>query len=262
MAAKELKKQLISLREFLDKDTYSAEEIVDWVSGCVAFFSAIGVSDVIVSGFMKSFEYTEHAAANTMIIFSTNIGPFIGDLDTKVYRKKEDWTYLSKGNIHSETIYLKIAFKTAESIISNFEEAQRLVPKSLVAFFSEKPEFSQIYSSLVLLEQNFKDRDSISLATNAIALLGSILNLETSLVGRDLSNQLRQLQSNASTIAKFGVRGEVIFALDNSRILRNHLASHKNVPIEYNVPFAVALGTAYLIIMFLQITMATGILIT
>lgn len=255
----ELKKQLNQLKDFLGTNSHSAKQIIEWVSNCVAFFSSVGVNDSIISGFMRTFEEKKEKSSNSIPTLSKSIGPFEGVLGTSVYSIGEN--YWNHRNIHAEMVYINIAFKTAENILNSLEESERLIPKSLISFFKDKPEYSQISSSLELMEQNFENKDAVGLSEKAIALLSSILSLESTLAGKDLSNQMRQIQSTQALMDKFGVRKEVITALDNSRILRNYLASHKNVPIEYNVPFAVSLGTAYLVIMFLQITMATGILI-
>ncbi|MFZ2969795.1 MAG: hypothetical protein WA063_01460 [Minisyncoccia bacterium] len=260
MKREEQKRQLESLKNYIGNYSYSAEQIINWVSNCVAFFSSIEVNESIISGFMRTFEEKEKKSGDLMNV-STFIGPFQSLSSGGLYTIRNGNDYWRSGNIHAEMVYINIAFQAAENILNNLEESERLIPKSLINFFKDKPEYSQISSSLELMEQNFENKDAVGLSEKAIALLGSILNLESTLAGKDLSKQMRQIQSTQVLKDKFGVRKEVITALDNSRILRNYLSSHKNIPIEYNVPFAVSLGIAYLVIMFLQITMATGILI-
>ena len=61
---------------------------------------------------------------------------------------------------------------------------------------------------------------------------------------------------------KFGVPKEFCYALNNSRLLRNIKSVHKTRPMRYDIPFLVVLGSAYLIIMFLEMTIATGVIFT
>lgn len=258
MKSNELKNELNELQDFLQGKTFSASEIIRWVSSCVAFFSSINMNESIISGFMGTFANKAQEIKNNAALFEpSRLGPFTKNRGNSCFiLDRRD--LFSPDRIFSDMVYIQIAFTTAENILNSLEDSERLVPKSLIKSFSEKPEYSQIFSSLELLQQNFEARDSVGLASNGIALLGSLLNLEPSIKGKDLSAQLRKLQSDHKLRIKFGVRKEIICALDNSRILRNYLATHKAVPIEYDIPFSVSLGGAYLVIMFLQITMATG----
>jgi hypothetical protein len=263
MKVEEVKKQYKLLHQFYLTNPHSGSEVIKWVSSCVAFFSSIGVNGSIISGFMRTFE-PKTGSENPL---SSTIGPFVSSSGMDRYSLKGTNKYsisssFETGNIYTRTVYIDIAFQTAKNILGSLEESERLIPNSLINSLKSNLQYSQISSSLELMEVNFENKDSIGLATNAISLLSSIFNLEMALAGKPLSNQIRQVKSTKELLIKFGVRPEVLIALDNSRILRNYLSSHKNLPIEYNVPFAVSLGTAYLVIMFLQITMATGVLIT
>ena len=259
MKTQDLKKQLDSLIKFLDKKEFEELEIIEWICNCVSLFTLLKVNGNIISGFIKTFKHVEIMRSAYGYIKDTEIGPFHRLEHKEKYLFGDDG--LSWRNPQKETLYITLAFSTAENIIKNREDTERLIPKSLVTFFKEKPEYSQIYSSLQTMEQNFENRDAEGLAANSISLLGSIFNLEKSLASKDLSKQISNIKADKKLLEKFGVRSEVLTALDNSRILRNHLTSHKTIPIEYDVPFAVSLGTAYLVIMFLQITMSTGELI-
>jgi len=261
MKTQDLKNQLEKLTKFLGKKEFEGNEIVTWISQCVSFFSLLKVNEIIISGFIEPFKHVDKIknSYGAGYLADTEIGPFVYDETNKKY-KLENFSFSWK-NFHKETLPLSIAFVTAKKIIENYEDSEKLIPKSLINFFESKPKFTPIHSSLQLMEQNYEAKDSEDLAANSIALLGSILGLESTLIGKDLSKQISNIKCDKTLLDKFGVRSEVITALDNSRILRNYLTSHKSIPIEYNVPFAVSLGTAYLVIMFLQITMSTGELI-
>lgn len=255
MRIQHLKKQLQLLNNFRSEDMGHFDfEVIKWISDCVSFFSSIGVKESIISGFMQTFENN----APEDISFKDDIGPFKRSGFETRYAIN---SYSVYGRRVTKLMYIEIAFKTSENILNNMEESERLISKPLLFIFSDKPQYTHIASSLELMEQNFEKKDSVGLGQNAIALLGSVLNLSDSLKDCDLSRQLSRLKSDKSLLNEFGVRSELITAFDNSRIIKNHIISHKNIPIEYDIPFAVSIGSAYLVVMFLQITISTGILI-
>lgn len=255
MRVAQLKSKLRKLQDFLDQGG-SAEHVIAWISECTAFFSSLGMSDSIVSGFMRTFE---HEKTPDLPVLGVDIGPFKGNT-SNFLSLENDWLSF-RGNRHTEKLYIDIAFKTAENIIDSLEESERLISKTLIGFFGGKTEFSNISSSLELMQENFEKQDSVGMALNAIALFENILELEPSLRGLELSKKIGRINADPQLQEKFGTRREVLCALDNFRILRNHLVTHKNIPIEYNVPFAVSLGASYLVVLFLQTTMAAGILV-
>lgn len=260
MRNEELRKQLEELRLFLEPDIKrSANEIVNWVSKCVAFFAAIEMNESIIQGFMRAFETKEMATSDGVLI-SSNLGPFQATHDPH-FSPRVFTSIYDKEYAHDEILYIRIAFQTARNIIEKSEDAERLIPKSLVNFFTERTQYSHISSSLELLEQNFENKDSSGMIANSMTLLGSILDLDQTLKGKELSLQLKNIRANKELMEKFGLRAEIQSALDNSRILRNNLASHKSLAIEYNIPYAVALSAAYLVIFVLKIVMAEGELI-
>ena len=259
MKTQDLKKELQKLKNFLDKNSFSDSELIKWVSSSVAFFSKIKMNEPIVAAFLNTFNPEKDGQKKDISSYSHRIGPFVRSFGEQKYVCKHD--YFGVDSVDAKMVYIAVAFQTAETIIQNLEESERLVPKSLLGFFKIDSKYSQIFSSLELMEQNFENKDADGLAKNSLTLLESTLGLELALKGLDLSKQLKKLCANQVILDKFGIRKEIIYALDNSRLLRNQLGAHKDIPIEYDIPFAVALGIAYLVIMVLQITMATGILI-
>lgn len=251
-----LTKALEKLKDFVREDkSYSAEEIYNWVSNCVAFFASVGMNESIISGFMSTFKSRVRGNGMARAMQPSEIGPFSDH--SGGYKLVYD--IFDYDSVHKKSLYLKIAFTTADKIIENLEESERLIQKPLIQFFESRSEYSHIKSSLELMDKNFQDKNPDALLDNTITLLESIFGLEPSLAVKDLSGRINVIKNDPSLKKKFGdVRPEILQAFHNFRMLRNQLGSHKNVPIQYDVPFAVALSAAYLAIMFLQITMATG----
>lgn len=250
-----LKQELEQLKAFGKNEKYRAEQIYNWVSNCVAFFSSIGMNESIIAGFMSTFEDKTERKNTSLVLEPSKIGPFTDH--SSGYVLSHD--IFDDDSVHKKSVYLKIAFTTADKIIENLEDVGRLAPKPLMEFFKGRTDLSHISSSLELMEQNFETKDSAALLDNVITLLESIFGLEPVLAGKELSKQINKVTSDSTLSKKFGdIRPEIFQALHNFRMLRNQLGSHKSVPIQYDIPFAVSLSAAYLAIMFLQLTMATG----
>jgi len=244
----QLNKKLKKLSVFLLEDKRRTEdEIMFWVSDCVAFFSLLKINDVIISDFIKFYKPIEEKE-----------GPFpikriMGNFENKVLSSYYD-------NVAGSYL-AEIAFNSAKSILSRKQEDERLVPNWLIRIFSDK-KYSGLKSSLVLLETSYENNDSDGIIKNSIVLLECILDLDSTLSKKEtLSKKLRELLSNQILLGNFGVSKEFIVSLDNIRLVRNIKSVHKTKDINYNIPFLVSVNNAYLVILFLEIATATGSII-
>lgn len=244
----QLSKKLKQLSLFLSKDkVWTEDEIMSWVSSCVAFFSRIGVNDVIISDFIKFYKPIEE-----------DKGPFSKKRTMGNFESNDVFASYMKV---AESYLAEIAFISARSILSRKKEDERLVPGWLINVFNHK-KYSGIKSSLTLIESSYENNDSDGIIKNSIVLLECILDLDNILVKKDaLSKKLRELLSNQALLGNFGVSKEFVVSLDNIRLVRNIKSVHKTRDISYNIPFLVSVNNAYLIILFLEIVTATGILI-
>lgn len=255
---------------FNSKTSYTSEYVIRWVAECVAFFTELNLSNEIIQGFMKTFEHDP--PTDDVYAFMSHgqkddkIGPF-----KKATHTYSDEYSLDSGNSFSlakfkknssRIYYVHIAFTSAHHAIQKIEEGDALVPRHLTIFFADKKEYSNIASSLNLLEKAYQEKNSDGLVKNGMTLLESILDLDQVLKGKDkLSLKLRSLLTDKSLSDKFGVEKEFIFALDNNRLIRNHKSAHKNKPIKYDIPLLVSLGVAYLVLIFLEIAISRDELI-
>lgn len=245
----QLNKKLEKLSSFLskEKERRTEDEIMDWVSNCVAFFSRLGINDVIISDFIKFYRPIDEEDG----AFSSKrvMGNFEQNTFSRSY-KNIAGSYLAE-----------IAFISAKNILSRKEEEERLVPVWLISVFGEK-KYSGIKSSLMLIEKCYENKDSDGITKNSIVLLECILDLDNILAKKDtLSKKLKELLSNNVLLGNFGVSKEFIVSLDNIRLVRNIKSVHKTKDINYNIPFLVSVNNAYLVILFLEIAAATGSII-
>ncbi len=244
-----LKKRINDLEEFLNSTSFYRNGIFDWIAECVALFSEFEMNNEVISGFMKTFDCNDN--------FALSIGPFKYSNKNRAYVL---FNSFGTKNLEKD-YYIRIAFVSARAILRKEHARKKIVPYFLVELLSESIKYSNIHSSLELIEKNYSERSADSLLKNSIVLLESILNLEETLREEKLALKLEKLMGNKKLREKFGASRDIIKALNNSRVVRNIEVSHKDLPLEYDIPFLVVSGFAYLVILFLEIVISTGDLI-
>lgn len=266
-----LRQKLEKLEEFIDsKKQFSENELLEWISDCVSIFTEIGVHSNILDGFLKTFQSSlkdldPNFRSPYFIVGKTKdkyLGPFIFIEYPKpsYYKICDDWS-LVINKPSKDIYYVHIAFVSAYSVLRRDDELELLSPAYLINILSYKKEYVNIVSSLEQLNVGYKDVNPDSIIKNSITLLDSVLDLcsELSNVGH-ISKKLKKLKGDKDILEKFGVSKEYICALDNSRLIRN-INTHKSKLINYNVPFVSAVAIAHLVVIFLEITLSTGVLI-
>jgi len=258
----DLKKQLVDLEKFINSGTiFTKDQLYNWLTRCVALFSYIGLNEVIIKLFLDSFKPLSKSSTYSLDdIFDRDpisIGPFKKQNEsTPFYELPKSYF----GDIKIEEMYpIKIAFESATYMLEQKADEERLVSKSIVNILSENEKYLHVVSSLNALQKAYENKDSEKLSSSAITLLDSILNLEPTLKAKkEISQKLRFLNTNSLTREKFGISKEVIYALDNSRIIRNYKSIHKSLPLKYDIPFLVGTSYAYLVLFFLEVVLSTG----
>lgn len=256
LKAQEYREKLRSLVDFIDSKTvFQEDELLGWVLQCVSLFTELKINDEIIRGFMDTFEFDiseDHLK---------KIGPFFYHYD---WDKEKESGYSLRGIlIHfkypsQDIYYVNLAFNAIAAVIRNIEDENRLVIKPIINSLSKFTEYKHIVSSLELMEKYYQDKDADGLIKNSLTLLDSIFELEQQLSSKDLCNKLRTICADIQLMKNFGISKELVFALDNDRLIRNVL-THKKLPIKLNIPFLVSLGCAYLVIMVLESAMYAGV---
>lgn len=248
----QLKKRLDSLEKFLDtKKCFQKSDLICWISGCVSLFVEIGVSEEIINKFMKTFEFEEGLG-------NISIGPFCFSYGSG----DSGYSYINsdiQDNLSRDIYYVNIAFTAAKAILQREQDEERLIPKFLITTISENGKYSNIFSSLELLERFYQEKNSDGLFKESATLLSSVLSLSPELKDKkDLGPMLMCLIDNEDVRKKFGIDPDFARALNNSRLIRNFKSVHKELPIKYDISFLVSLSCAYLVILFLEITISVG----
>lgn len=236
------------LSQFMDKKRTQAE-IISWVAECVSLFTEIGVNDSIISNFINFFHPRKEDSSG--LPMGLGVDHYMG-----TFKLSSGGLYVSEAGSY----LAEIGFISARSVLERLSDEERLVPSWLFMYFKENTKYSHISSSLELIEDAYQARNCDSIIKNSRTLLSSILNLEPKLGGRDLGPQLNSIIDGKGGVllSRFGVSKDMIIGLNFSRLIRNTKVDHKDLPMQYNIPFAVAVSNASLVITFLEITMAAG----
>ncbi|MDF1498750.1 MAG: hypothetical protein P1P85_05385 [Patescibacteria group bacterium] len=239
----QLEKEINHLDNFFEEN-----KIIEWIAHCVALFSKIKVNNEIISNFLKFFggfriRKNEMNFGINSVIYE--FGPFS--------KSQKDNHYELTGSLY----YKKIAFTSARVILKSKQEEEKLVPRWLIKELPIK-KYSNLISSLELIEKSYQDKSADGLVKNSLTLLDSILNLDNKLKEKEPRGKLNCLIDNKNEREKFGVSRDFVTALNNNRVIRNEEVIHKDLPIKYNIPFLVSLSFAHLVLLFLEITITTG----
>ena len=255
-------KRLHKLEDYLNsKSEFEEQEVALWVASCVDLFCELELNDQIVQGFMKTFEFEPEEDASFVFSRSMSETRKMGPL--KKTGHSHGHLYISLRSQQSDKIYYaKIAFTVARTTISKIAEQEDIIPKWLLTTFKGKTTHQNIASSLELLQKAILAKDADGVIKNSGTLLENILDLETALKPKDLSQKLKALFADESMRTRFGIQKEFVFALDNSRLVRNQKVIHKSRSLKYEIPFLIAITGAYLVVMLLEFTISTGKLIS
>ena len=190
---KQLETQLNDLNAFVigKKIEHTEDEIIEWVSKCISVFSGLGINEVIVSKFI---EYFSPDILNESII---NGRKKMGNFEGRLY-------FSDKYSKVNESYLIDIAFLTAKSILGRLSEEERLVPSWMLRELANNKEYSNIYSSLELIEKNYTDKDSDGIIKNSLSLLENVLDLDDDLKKEgNLGNKIKRLVGDKEKASKF-----------------------------------------------------------
>jgi hypothetical protein len=270
---KQFNEKLNELERFAqDTDkTHKESEIIDWISECINVFYEIGVDSVIIRHFLNYFSLGStdvEVRDDFRKLFNRskefekvkNIGPFFeimedeSDFDPNGLRVGTG-EYSLRGSFY----YAKVAFSSARNVLNNKIEERRIVPSWLAECLLENNDVSQLTTSLELIENKYKQRDSHGLTTESVTLLQSVLNLDPDLAKKNrLGGKLNSLIEDKEKRKKFGTSKDLIMGLNCERIIRNEKVIHKDTPLKYELPFMIATSFAYLVLFFVECAILNG----
>lgn len=266
-----LRRKLKKLEKFTqEKEEFTENEIIDWISDCVTIFTEIGVNRVVIDDFLNFFSFGSKEILNDKvsipgrekdIMTVKTLGPFEEKIGYSCTSSRTHKASVSCGcyNLQGNFYYGKIAFSCAMGILKKDVDEKKIVPSWLIEELSGRKECSHVVSSLKLIEIAYTNKNPEELTTNAATLLDSFLSFDAELKTKTkLSGKLNSLQEDKAKLAKYGISKDIVLALNNSRVIRNEKIVHKNIPLKYDLPFAVATSFAYLSLFFMEALILNG----
>lgn len=265
---KEWRKTQKRLTDFVNtSDIVTGGEIRDWIADCIVHFTEIKMEPNIIAYFLSKLEYNEKKVEQkSPVVYNLmvdsdenekNIGPFVFDYDTrKGYKIKSSNRLNLKtgGRVYMTPIL--VAFKVAENIINNYEEEERIIPKTLLnEFNTEKTQ--GIYLAMESTQSAYENKNTKSILASLITTTGLICELIPELVLiKDVGPKLKKIYETKLIYVKYNIDRETIWSLNNSRIIRNY--DIHNPKKENNTTLYEAVGYCHLLVLFISSLLASG----
>lgn len=219
-----------------------------WLNECLAIFEFLGISETILEKFILRFDPAQSKS------HSYQIKANIGEVTESIHQNSKE--------INSIEFYRQLVFRVAYKKLALFKEEERLVPSWLITTFSESMKYPNFATLLSAVQDAYAVKNPNLLCINSITLLDNILNLSDEIKDkRKIGQKITPLIENKELREKFGISEDMAKSLNCSRIIRNEKIIHSTANIKNDIPLLVAVGFAYLVIFFLEITLATGELI-
>lgn len=243
---KSLEEKLNRLRAFTEKkEQYlTKDEIVDWVSSCYELFTIVSVSEKIIENFITDTDLAVNKRTDgKMGIFTL--------LDNTIIWKKSDLPWFRTN----------LAFKVAENKIRELVAEKKIVPQWLLDTLKSNEKLALVYTLLLAVENAYENNDSKALTTASNTLLEQVLNYDEDLKEKDkIGKKIQALVDNDKKRKKFGATKDLVCGLNNSKVIRNESVVHPKTDKIYNTPLLIATSYAYLVVMFLILSLNSGVI--
>ena len=182
----------------------------------------------------------------------TGIGPFV--LNSDDYRsfitpeqKRIDQTKMTP---------VLVAFNVAENIINNYEEEERIVPRAILNEFDNESTRG-IHLALESIQNSYEKKSAKDMLTPIVTATDLICNLIPELAGiKDVGPKIKKIYETEKIYSKYNINREVLWSLNNSRIIRNY-DIHK--PEKFNhTSLHEAVGYTHLLILLISSLFSSG----
>lgn len=197
---------------------FSGDEIGLWISDCVVHFSEVGVPSNIVQFFLERMEYRE---IKSEYEYSKSYGPFIQT--GYGYQIPEINRLLDDEGCHDKMMPLLTAFRVSENLISKRVDQARLVSIVLIDELKRYSNTKAIGYSLEAVQNSYEKSDIKSMLAASISATEGLLNLIPELeVKKKIGEKFLLAYSEKEIRDKYSMKSEVLWSLNNARIIRNY----------------------------------------
>lgn len=254
LETKRLKKELYKLESYLENKNLSFLEVVDWTSACVALFSEIGVSDIIIGKFLDIYSDKSYKTDNPALKDSY-YGPFEFNKIIDTFNPKgKNYTFKPMFN----SLYVYAPFVAAKKILEKRESEERIISKTLIETFNIN-RTQNIKNGLEKIQESYEKKDARGMVSDLITVTDNILNLIPELSPKDkIGKRLNKMYENKGLSEKYSVNKEVVWALNNARIIRNEQIQHLKNEHDGRVTLFEAVGYTHLLVLFINSLLASG----
>ncbi len=265
------------LSDFLESDEVrTGDDIRTWIAQSIVHFTEVGVPQNIVDYFLSKLDYYKEKNGKKFLLasdmfyvhnrddddkyhYKTGIGPFIFDENAGGYVVKDVVNRLidSKKVDRTKMTPIFVAFKVAKNIIDNYEEGERVIPKSLINEFN-KEETQGIYTTMQDVQNSYEKRNAKDILVPLITLTELICNLvpEIQVLDKKLNAKINKLYEDRDIRDKYHLNKEVLWALNNARIIRN-IDIHKPETLNETTLYE-AVGYCHMLVLFISSLLASG----
>lgn len=237
------KQELERLEKFVtEATTLSRQDIIRWVGECTSVFVFLNVPHLVVQGFINTFE--SYVSKDK---YPSEISVW---LDSN-----------SAQNRIKNFLYTNVAFEIAKANIQKLSEQEGLVKLALINLLRNDTRALNIVAGLESMEKAYQSNDADSLVLHAQSVLELTCNIPQKLSKLDnIDKKLVEVKNNSQMRRLFGTQDWLLNCFINIyKPIRNKMVMHKKTILPYTspVPMSVAVGYSFLVLIFIDMALAS-----
>ncbi len=249
------------LYNFLDTQGWiNGDDIRQWISECVVHFTELNVPPNIIQIFLERLEYRDIERESSFIsdFFepSGTHGPFVYH-EGFGYKITAENRLTGKEGGKTKMTPIMVSFKVAENLILKYEDELRLIPLTLINVLTNYSETQSIGVSLSAVQSAYEVKDPKKMLVALISATDTILKLIPELSdGEDIFPKIRKAYETKDLYNKYSINREILWSLNNARIVRNIDMHAPNTDSE--TPIYEAVSYAHLLVLLTLSIFSSG----
>lgn len=211
------------LYSFLDtkSNDISESDVQQWISECLVHFTEVGVPSNIISFFLEKIDHNDITNANLPDL-SESRKLFIHTLYDEGYSINPKYRLSGQDDNHPVMNPFLVAFKVAENLIDSYEDTLHLVPQSLMRELDRYNETKTLSVSLSAIQSLYPERNTKGILVALVSATESLLKLIPELSDKNkLYPKIQKAYETKSIYEKYSMSREILWSLNNARIIRN-----------------------------------------
>ena len=249
------------LYDFLDTEGWiNGDDIRQWISECVVHFSEVNVPQNIIQIFLERLEYRdierEPGFISGFFGASGTHGPFVYH-EGFGYEITAENRLTGKEGGKTRMTPIIVSFKVAENLIIKYEDELRLIPLTLIAELSKFSETQSMGVSLSAVQSAYEIKDSKKMLTALISTTDTMFRLIPELATvDDIGPKIKKAYETKDIYNKYSINREILWSLNNARIVRNIDIHTPNTDNE--TPIYEAVSYAHLLLLLILSIISSG----